>query len=77
MVSLRGEKTEVYLWKVIGNVWKEYKFTIRGGNFMQCSSYHNDLVNFADVQHSNIIFHVVNEMTAKWSQPRRCTHVQN
>ncbi len=67
MVCLRGEWTNVRLWKVIGDAWDEDWFTGSVGKFMQCSSNPDDLVNFGDIPNRNITLHVVNKITAKWS----------
>jgi hypothetical protein len=67
MVCLRGEKTNVCLWKVIGYAWEEDWFTISVGKFVQCSSNPYDLVNFDDISNRNITLHVVDKITAKRS----------
>jgi hypothetical protein len=77
MVCLRGEKTNVCLWKVIGYAWEEDWFTVSVGNFVQCSSNPDDLVNFGDIPNKNILLHIVNKLTAKWSSPIRCARVPN
>ena len=67
MVCLRGEKTNVCLWKVIGYAWEEDWFTISASKFVQCSSHPNDLVNFGDIPNRNITLHVVDKITGKRS----------
>ncbi len=66
MVCLRGEKTNVCLWKVIGYAKEEDWFTVSVGKFVQYSSNPDDLVNFGDILNRNTTLHVVDKITAKW-----------
>jgi hypothetical protein len=48
-----------------GYAWEEDWFTISVGEFVQCSSDSDDLVNFGDIPNRNITLHVVDKITAK------------
>ncbi len=67
MVGLRGKETNVCLKKMVRHTREEHQITVDIGKFLYGGPNLYDFIHFSDIPNRNITFHIVNEITAKWS----------
>ncbi len=67
MVGLRGKETNVHLRKMVRHTREEHRIPISIGEFVYGGPDPYDFIHFSDIPNRNITFHIVNEITAKWS----------
>ncbi len=68
MVGLRGKETNVCLRKmVVTHTWEEHQIPINIRENVCGGPNPDDFIHFCDIPNQNITFHIVNEITAKWS----------
>ncbi len=77
MVGLRGKETIVRLRKMVGHTREEHRIPINIREFVYGGPNPYDFIHFCDIPNQNITFHIVNEITVKWSQPEQSTHIPN
>ena len=67
MVSLRGKETNVRLRKMVRHTREKHQIPINIREFVYGGPNPDDFIHFRDIPNWNITFHIVNEITAKWS----------
>ncbi len=67
MVGLSGKKMNVRLRKMVRHTREEHRIPISIGEFVYGGPDPYAFIHFSDIPNQNITFHIVNEITAKWS----------
>ena len=67
MVGLRGKETNVRLRKMVRHTREEHRIPVSIGEFVYGGPNPYDFIYLSDIPNRITTFHIVNEITAKWS----------
>ncbi len=67
MVGLREKKMNVRLRKMVSHTRAEHRIPVNIHEFVYGGPNLDDFIHFCEIPNWNITFHIVNEITAKWS----------
>jgi hypothetical protein len=67
MVGLRRKETNVRLRMMVRHTREEHRIPVNNHEFMYGGPDPYDFIHFCDIPNRNITFHILNEITAKWS----------
>ncbi len=62
---------------MIGHTREEHRISTRISEFMDGGPNPYDLIHFCNIPNRNVTFNIVDEITAKWSQPKRSARIPN
>ena len=77
MVGLRGKETNIRLRKMVRHTREEHRIPVNIREFVYGGPNPNEFIHFCDIPNQNITFHIVNEITAKWSYPEQSARIPN